>query len=153
MSNNLDSVDIIRKRTNASYGEAKEALEMHNNDVVEAIIYLEKQNKVKAEASKNSHSNLGTTVKKLLKKGNETKFIIKKQDNVVVNLPVNVVVLTTAIVAPLTITGILVALFTNHKIAFEKSDGSPMEINNTLDKVSTAVTTAGSKAIEAIKKD
>lgn len=45
---NLEQVEELRKRANISYEEAKKALEEANGDILEAIIYLEKQNKIKA---------------------------------------------------------------------------------------------------------
>ena len=43
METTLEKIDEVRKRANVSYGEAKEALESCNGDVVEALIYLEKE--------------------------------------------------------------------------------------------------------------
>jgi NACalpha-BTF3-like transcription factor len=46
MAVSLELIEILRERANISYEEAKEALEKCNNDVVEALIYLEKQDKI-----------------------------------------------------------------------------------------------------------
>ena len=45
---NLEKVEKIREKTGVSYEEAKAALEATNYDVLDAIIYLEKNGKVKA---------------------------------------------------------------------------------------------------------
>lgn len=45
---NLEKVEKIREKTGVSYEAAKEALEASNYDVLDAIVYLEKQGKVKA---------------------------------------------------------------------------------------------------------
>lgn len=42
----LEQVEELRKRTNISYDDAKKALEETNGDILEAIINLEKQNKI-----------------------------------------------------------------------------------------------------------
>lgn len=42
----LEQVEELRKRANISYDEAKKALEETNGDILEAIINLEKQNKI-----------------------------------------------------------------------------------------------------------
>lgn len=45
---NLEKVEKLREKTGVSYEEAKAALEATNYDVLDAIIYLEKNGKVKA---------------------------------------------------------------------------------------------------------
>lgn len=42
----LEQVEELRKRANISYEEAKKALEEANGDILEAIIILERQNKI-----------------------------------------------------------------------------------------------------------
>lgn len=60
----LEQVEELRKRANISYDEAKSALEEANGDMLEAIINLEKQNKIKAPkrggfySTKNSKQNI-----------------------------------------------------------------------------------------------
>ena len=49
MAVKLELIDELRKRANVSYEDAKDALEKCNGDIVEALIYLEKQNKTKTE--------------------------------------------------------------------------------------------------------
>ena len=44
----LEKVEKLRERANVSYEEAKEALDKANGDLLDAIVYLEKQGKVKA---------------------------------------------------------------------------------------------------------
>ena len=45
---NLEKVEKLRERANVSYEEAKEALEASNWDLLDAMVYLEKQGKTKA---------------------------------------------------------------------------------------------------------
>lgn len=44
----LEQVEKLRERANVSYDEAKAALDATNGDLLEALIYLEKQGKVRA---------------------------------------------------------------------------------------------------------
>ncbi len=44
----LDQVEKLRQRANISYDEAKAALEETNGDILEAIINLEKENRIKS---------------------------------------------------------------------------------------------------------
>lgn len=45
---NLEKVEKIREKTGVSYEDAKVALEANNNDMLDAIVYLEKLGKVTA---------------------------------------------------------------------------------------------------------
>ncbi len=157
---NLEQIDMLRERANVSYNEAKETLEKCNGDVLEALIMLEAQEKVKhqktecceSDDGKSSHKIL-KTVKKLIKKGNETKFVIRKAEKTVINLPVNIVVIIAAITLPVTVGGVLLAMVTNHKIRFVKPDGEDMKINKTFDKVSSCVTSVSNQVVAAVKED
>ena len=44
----LEKVEKLRERANVSYEEAKEALDKSNGDLLDAMVYLEKQGKVKS---------------------------------------------------------------------------------------------------------
>ena len=45
--NQLERVEKIREKTGVTYEEAKEALEAAGGDVLDAIVYLENQGKIK----------------------------------------------------------------------------------------------------------
>ena len=49
MSINLEQIDELRKRANVSYEDAKNALEQNAGNLIEALVYLEKQNKIKPD--------------------------------------------------------------------------------------------------------
>jgi len=53
----LEQVEKLRTMANISYDEAKIALDAANGDLLEAIIYLEKQGKVNAPAGGGYHSS------------------------------------------------------------------------------------------------
>jgi len=46
MNINIEQVDKLKERANVSYADAKQALEECNGDLLESVIYLEKQGKV-----------------------------------------------------------------------------------------------------------
>ncbi len=159
MAVSLEQIEMLKERANVSYSEAKEVLEKCNGDVLEALIWLEGQNKVKASKPECEYS-VGATTKGLLKtagnlikKGNEIKFVVKKAEKNVVDLPLNLVLLTTVLVPPVTVAGIVLALFTKHRIAFKKPDGGDMGINKTLDKISDAVNTVTTQVTEAVNNN
>lgn len=131
MTIELEQLEMIRERANVSYAEAKEALEKNNYNTIEALIYLEQQNKeIKQKDNMTKSSFLNTVeriiaaAEKAIRKGNEIKFVMTKAGRTVMDLPLNVVLVATIIFPPLTIIGILASLFANHKIRFVKPDAS-----------------------------
>jgi hypothetical protein len=154
MSMNLEQIDALRERADVSYESAREALELSNGDMLEALIYLEKQNKIKTDKKDyNNGASFGDTVKELIKKGNETKVVIKKDENTVLNVPVNAAILTTVLAAPAVIVGTAAAFLTKHSIKVQKPDGSDSEINKVFDQMSEVVNTAAEKVQEKINRD
>lgn len=142
MSINLEQIDLLRERTGVSYNEAKEALEKSNNDLVEALIYLEKNHEFKTHKKVDCGKDFTSKCKEVIQKGNSTRFIVKKKDDVVVNLPVTVAGITTVVAFPLAVTGVILALATNHRIKIQKNDGKNIEVQEVLNKMSTAVNNA-----------
>ncbi|MEA4826183.1 MAG: DUF4342 domain-containing protein [Clostridium sp.] len=139
MSINLDQIDLLRERTGVSYNDAKEALEKTNYDLVEALVYIEKTHNLKTTKKVCCENDIMPKLKSLVKKGNETRFIVKKKENVVMNVPVTVAGITTIVAFPLAVTGVLLALVTNHKIKLEKMDGEDVKATIIFDKMSSAV--------------
>ena len=75
----LEKVDKVRERTGVSYSKAKEALEVSNGDVLEAIIFLEKQSKDEGQYKKTETiEELKIWLKDLINKGNVTRIKVSK---------------------------------------------------------------------------
>ncbi|MPN34486.1 hypothetical protein SDC9_181980 [bioreactor metagenome] len=142
MSMKLEQIDLLRERTGVSYNDAKEALEKSNNDLVEALVYLEKTHNLKTHKKLDNDNDFTSKCKAAIKKGNNTRFIVKKKDNVVINLPATLAGITTVVAFPFAITGLILAIVTNHKIKIEKENGENIEVEEVLNKVSTAVNNA-----------
>jgi adenine-specific DNA methylase len=87
----LDKIDLVRERTGASYQQAVELLNENDGNVVEAIIAFERSNHVngKIEQIEVSGNKLVEKIKKLLHEGNITKLTIKREGEVILNIPVN----------------------------------------------------------------
>ena len=153
MSINLEQIDELRKRANVSYEDAKNALEKSSGDLIEALVYLEKQNKIKPEENPCSESIFLKKVKKLIKKGNATKLIIKKGDIVVLNICVTIAIMITIVATPLVIAALIFALATNHKIRIKKSNDEDSDVNKIFDKMSVAVNKVTTKITEEMKTE
>jgi len=153
MSINLEQIDELRKRANVSYEDAKNALEQSGGNLIEALVYLEKQNKIKPDETPCSENKFFKRVKKLIKKGNETKLIVKKDDTVVLNICVTLAVIVTIVVPPIAITALILALVTNHKIRIQKKNSEDSEVNKIFDKLSVAVNKVTTKISEEMKTE
>ena len=146
----LEKIDIIRERTGANYFQANEALELSGGDVVEALIYLEKNTVSKMQEIYSTTDEFISFLKELVNKGNVNRIRVKKDDKIVFDVPVNAGVATgvVGLIFPslLAIIGVgtIAAVFTNYTIEITKTDGS-VEVfnkkikntaNNVKDKVS-----------------
>lgn len=127
----LEQVDEVRERTGVTYQEAKEALEIANGDVLEAIIYLEGKEDASYKNNFTEKSNeVIEKLKELLKKGNVTKIYLRKDGETVMNIPVTAGALGALIFPPATIAAILAALATGHRLEIVKDDGEVIDIQD-----------------------
>lgn len=154
MTTKLEQIDLLRKRANVTYEEAADALEKCNNDMVEALIYLERNHKVRAQAGNRSEEGYGIirAIKNLIKKGNRTKFAISKRGQVVLGIPVTAAVIITLIAPYLTLAGLIIALFTDHRLQFIKENGEDMEVNKVFDKAAVVVNDVKNKLTENVQQ-
>lgn len=141
MSVKMELIDELRKRANVSYEDAKEALENSNEDILEALVYLEKQNKIKAE-QKPERCGLWNKFKALIKKGNASRFIIKKRDNILLSMPVTLAIIIAILANHLALIALIIALIFGYRIKFEGPKGDNLEINRVMDKVSDTIDNA-----------
>lgn len=128
----LEKVDLVRERTGVTYTEAKEALEVTCGDVVEALVYIENCKKTK-NSFYTSKDELVGWLKELINKGNVTRVKIKKDDKVLVDLPITAGLAVTgiaAIMGPVVLAiGVLTAVVTKLTIEITKEDGTVEVVN------------------------
>lgn len=121
MKSNLELVDLLRSRANVSYEDAKAALEACDYDVVEALIELEKNDKIRKNKRERAcrHEN---NFKNFCKEVMNIKFLIKKKQDIVMNLPLVIVGLFALVTLPLFVIFIGLAIITGHKFQIKKGD-------------------------------
>lgn len=88
----LEKVELVRSRTGATYEKARDFLESHNWDVVEAIVAIEKEKTTfnsEFNTMKVKGQDLLNRIKDLIKQGNVAKVIVKKDGQKVISIPVN----------------------------------------------------------------
>ncbi|GCD09083.1 DUF4342 domain-containing protein [Clostridium tagluense] len=136
----LEKIDIIKERTGVSYTEAKEALEECDSDVVNALIYIEakqkRNSKFNMEEMYSTKDEFVVAIKDIVRKGNVSRIKVKKDENVVMDIPVNAGIAAglVGLFNPFIIgLGLLTAVLTKVTIEITKVDGT-VEVVNTIIK-------------------
>lgn len=129
---NLEKLDIIIERTKVSYKEAKEALEVCDGNVVDALIYIEEKKKQKKEEIYLTKDEFIQWIKDLIEKGNINRIVIRKKDKVIADIPVNAGVAVTGVglmLNPIITLIVFAAVLTELNIEIIKKDGSVEIVN------------------------
>ncbi len=139
MSVTLDKIDLIMERANVTYEEAKEALEKHNGDLVEALIELEKGEKIKKNRKKikedinEKSSSFFNKLSDEIKKMHKQKFRIKKDEEQIINIPLTLAVLLIIITFPFSLLLLAILFLIGYKISVT-SKGSEIVVNDMIKK-------------------
>lgn len=135
----LEKIDKIRERTGISYKEAKEVLIKHNGDVLEALIDLEEGKHTWSDNLSSKGEEIIDSLREILRKGNVTKIVVKKDGDTIVNLPVTAGAIGAILALPVTALGLTAALVSKCSIEITKEDGEVINVNEmaekTVDKV------------------
>ncbi|MDD2402775.1 MAG: DUF4342 domain-containing protein [Clostridia bacterium] len=125
----LEKIDVIRKRLGVTYKEAKDALVQTDGDLVQALVNLEESNDKKDGMLEEKGKELVEYIKTIIKKGNVTKIRFKKQDKVLFEIPATVGaigvggILFSPVLAVLSVVGTVAALVSNYSLEIIRADG------------------------------
>lgn len=109
----LEKVDVVRRRTGLSFGDARNLLEYANWDLLEALTNY--------EAKKNAVGNqMLDRVKEIFNQGNKTKIVVKAKEDTVVELPVTVGVLGAVLAPKVALLGAATCLLTRCSLQLHK---------------------------------
>ncbi|MCY6371809.1 DUF4342 domain-containing protein [Clostridium ganghwense] len=128
----LEKIDIVRERTGVTYTEAKEALEACEGNVVDALIYIERNQHNIKEDLYTTKEEFAKWLKDTVKKGNVNRIVIKKDEKIVADIPVNAGVaagIVALAIPSLAVIGVLTAVFTKITVEIVKSDGTVEVVN------------------------
>jgi hypothetical protein len=150
----LEMVDEVRNRTEADYKLAKEALEICNGDVLEAVIYIESL-KLTGEKQQSEFINRGTDLieklKELVSKGVITRILVVKNDHQVMNIPVLAGGVAALVFTTATIAGILAAVATGCHIKVVKENGDVLNLNEMTEESFRNFVDATEKTVQNVK--
>lgn len=146
MKERLEKIDLIKERANVTYQEAKEALEKNDYDVIETIIDLERQSKIKDEKkfepkseekkTAPSEDGISKSIKGLFKKSMTSSFILKdKNKEQVLKLPLLIAALLVLFTLPFSILVLILAVVFRYKLIIKHDDGKTTCFNEVIDNL------------------
>ncbi len=149
----LEKIELVKDRTGVGYKEAKEALEQSNGNVVDAIIFIEENFVASEEGTVGRRSK--TVLKKLkevIKSGNVSKILIKKNGETVMNIPVNVGIVGTVLAPVAAVAGIITAFGTKCVIEVVKKNGEILDISARANETIGDVVEKGAVIADEVKE-
>lgn len=159
----IEQVEKLREKANVSFEEAKAALEASNGDLLDALILLEKQGKVtppagggyyssdyasgeeKASGSKakakeyhgesfsDMMKRLGRFCARVINKGNNNFFEVKKNENVIISCPVTALVIMLIFLFWVIVPLVIIGLFFGFRYSFRGEDLGKDSVNKVMD--------------------
>lgn len=154
----LEKIDIVRDRTGVSYKEAKDALEAADGNVVDALIQIEEagNRKWNGTAFTESISVKGTEVvdklKAILNNGNVSRIRVKKDEYVIMDIPVTAGAIGAVIIPQLTAIGAAVALLTKCTIEVERPNKEILNVNEVINNTAGDLTSKIKNMANDLKK-
>ena len=130
MEISLKKIELVKDRTGVSYKEAKEALIKSKGSVIEAIILLEDEIDIAPKTKAGNQAlQVVEKVKALVKKGNISKIVVKKNKEVILNVPVNLGIIGAICIPWTMIITTIVALGAKCSIELVKDNGDVINIS------------------------
>ena len=148
----LEKIELVKDRTGVSYREAKEALESTEGNVVDAIIKIEDEINAKVGAKiTDNGARIVEKIKEAIQKGNVSKITVKKDGEVLINVPVTVGVVGTALAPWLTVIGSIFALGLKCDILLVKEDGSIIDLTLKMNETIEEIREKGSETVDSVR--
>ncbi len=121
-----------KDRTGVTYAEAKKALEDADGSVVDAIIAIEETVNAgeKGRGFGEKGEALFSSLKNLVKKGNVARIQVKKEDEIILNVPVNAGIVGLCIAPLASIVAVVAAFGFKCVIEVVKTDGTIIDISD-----------------------
>lgn len=150
MSVSLEKIDMLMERANISYKEAKEALELYDGDMVEALIHLEASNKTAGpkgahkmhrNGARPNGSTQGKTnkpdrdfmedIKKFIQKMHKTSFVVGNKHKRLLDIPLTIAALLVLFTMPVSLFILILPYLFGYKISILDAEGKKVNIEKT----------------------
>jgi hypothetical protein len=148
----LEKIELVRDRTGIGYKEAKDALEAADGNVVDAIIAIEDAANLSGAAKViGKSSDILSVIKDYVRKGNVTKIVVSKDEDVILNMPVNATIIGTLIAPWAAAVGTAVCFGLKYKIELLLDDGSTIDITEKATGTFEDAVEKGGQVVDAVK--
>lgn len=148
----LEKIDQVVERTGVSYEKAKEALELNNGDVVEAIIAIQKENEHDTASKGAKASDILDTLKDFIRKGNISRIIISDKENTLLNIPVTVGAVGIVLAPVVAILGAGAALVSNLNVSILDFNGRIIDVSKETSERLDFLKKKGEKVMDSAEK-
>jgi len=150
----LEKIELVKDRTGVTYAEAKIALEEADGSVVDAIIAIEETINAgqKGRGFGKKGEALFESIKNLVKKGNVAKIQVKRDGEMILNVPINAGVVG-VVIAPIAAVVAVVAAF-GFKCVIEvvRDDGTIIDVSDAVTDTMGKVVEKSSTAVDEVKE-
>ena len=148
----LEKIELVKDRTGVTYKEAKEALEAAEGNVVDAIINIEESIDAKDKSKVTDYASVVIErVKELVKKGNISRIVVRKDEELILNLPLNVGIIGTVMAPIAMLAGIVAAFGTKCVIEVIKDDGTIIDVSEMASDAAAVAVEKGTELADEIK--
>ena len=149
----LEKIELVKDRTGVTYAEAKKALEDADGSVVDAIIAIEEtvNSGDQGRGFGEKGEALFTSLKNLVKKGNVARIQVKKDGDTVLNVPVNAGIVGICIAPLASVVAIVAAFGFKCVIEVVKTDGTIIDVSDTVTEKMATAAEYGSDMFEDLK--
>ncbi|MGI6206155.1 MAG: DUF4342 domain-containing protein [Anaerovoracaceae bacterium] len=161
MELSLEKIELVKDRTGVSYREAKDALIKADGSVVDAIILLEDEIDISPKTAAGvTASDIVAKLKELVEEGNTRRILIKKDDDIILNIPVNAGLIGVFILPEAAVLGAIAAIGTRCTVSVIDGEGSEIDvikkvsekINDVKENYSTVAENVSEKGSSAFSK-
>ena len=147
----LEKIELVKDRTGVSYREAKDALEKTDGNVVDAIILIEDNIDEGPVASDSKVAGVIDCIKAAVKKGNVSKIVIRKDEEVIMNLPLSIGVLGTVLFPWAAIAATVAAFGTKCKIELFDEKGEVVDVSEKASEAFDIAKSRGGVLVDEVK--
>lgn len=153
-----EMVEKLREKTKVTYEEAKAALEACDWDVLDALVLLENEGKVKQEeeahyttqekqtasAKTASHAHVNgakirRTVTNVVNRTNKNFFVVNRKDEEILRLPLTAFILLLVFLFHISLILLVVGLFCGARYSFKGDLFAKDTVNSVMDKAADKV--------------
>lgn len=173
--NEYEKVEKLREKANISYEEARKALEASSWDLLDAIVYLEREGKLSDGAAQHSTktepaadaaeknesrsrfseraSTFWEHFKRLVQIGNENSFIISKNDKQILSLPMTAMVIILLCINIWLFVVLAAGLFFGLRYSIHGEQLGTPQVNDAMDKAANAAENVRETVEDSLRKE